>query len=68
MAAVQGDFQIPAFSLKKRKEREVGRCYCCNSSKMPVIGFGLLLPVIKQVLKKIRKQKLCKMNGRKYLI
>lgn len=68
MAAVQGDFQIPEFSLKKRKEQEVGRCYCCNSSKMPVVGFGLLLPVIKQVLNKIRKQKPCNMDGRKHLI
>lgn len=67
MAPVHGDFQIPEFSLK-RKEQEVGRCYGCNSSKMPVVGFGLLLPVIKQVLSKIRKQKPCKMDGRKHLI
>lgn len=65
MAHVQGYFQIPEISLR---EQEVRRCYCYNSSKMAVVGFGLLLPVIKQMLSKVKKQNPCEMDRRKHSV
>lgn len=51
----------------KMVEQQVEMYYCLKSSKMSVVGFSLLLPVIKCSVK-FNSKRFCDMDRRKYFI